>query len=95
MSRSLETTFRLSSPLRDFCGGAAQLAVSAPTIRAALAQIAASHPELHRSICDETGAVRRHVNLFINTSDVRDLDGLDSALAPGDVVTVLPSVSGG
>jgi molybdopterin converting factor small subunit len=95
MPRSLETTFRLSSPLRDFCGGVAQLSVSAPTLRAALAQFAVEHPELYRSICDETGAVRRHVNLFINTSNARDLDGLDSALAPGDVVTVLPAVSGG
>lgn len=95
MARSLQTTFRLSSPLRDFCGGAAQLPVSAPTIREALRQIAVSHPELYRSICDETGAVRRHVNLFINSSNTRDLEGLDSELAPGDVVTVLPAVSGG
>jgi molybdopterin converting factor small subunit len=95
MSRALLTTICLSSPLRDFCGGASQLFVSAPTVRAALSQIESLHPRLYRSICDETGAVRRHVNLFINSSDVRDLEGLDSALAPGDVVTVLPSVSGG
>ena len=52
-------------------------------------------PSLYRSVCDETGAVRRHVNLFVNTSHVRDREGLDTALAPGDVVTILPAVSGG
>ena len=39
--------------------------------------------------------MRRHVNLFVNASHMRDRDGLDTALAPGDVVTILPAVSGG
>ena len=39
--------------------------------------------------------MRRHVNLFVNSDNVRDLDGLDTPLAPGDVVTILPAVSGG
>ena len=64
-------------------------------LRAALEEIERSYPALHRSICDETGAVRRHVNLFVNTSHVREREGLDTALAPGDVITILPAVSGG
>jgi molybdopterin converting factor small subunit len=39
--------------------------------------------------------MRRHVNLYVNASHMRDLDGLDTQLAPGDVVTLLPAVSGG
>jgi molybdopterin converting factor small subunit len=46
-------------------------------------------------VCDETGAVRRHINLFVNSSHVRDRDGLDTPLAAGDVLTILPAVSGG
>jgi molybdopterin synthase sulfur carrier subunit len=46
-------------------------------------------------VCDETGAVRRHINIFVNDEHMRDLDGLDSAVVPGDVVTILPAVSGG
>jgi molybdopterin converting factor small subunit len=64
-------------------------------VRAALDQIALSHPRLYRSVCDETGAVRRHVNVFVNTSHMRDREGLDTALVPGDEVTILPAVSGG
>jgi molybdopterin converting factor small subunit len=69
--------------------------LSAPSVRAALVRIEQSHPGLYRSICDETGTVRRHVNLFVNSAHVRDRDGLDTALLPGDVLTILPAVSGG
>jgi len=64
-------------------------------VRGALEEIERLYPSLHRNICDETGAVRRHVNLFVNTANVRDLDGVETALGPGDVVTILPAVSGG
>ena len=47
------------------------------------------------SICDETGTMRRHVNLFVNSSHMRDRQGIDTPLAPGDEVTILPAVSGG
>ena len=82
-------------PLRATCGGAAELPLSAPTVRAVLEQLERSHPALHRSVCDETGAVRRHINVFVNTSHVRDRGGLDAPLAAGDVVIILPAVSGG
>jgi MoaD family protein len=81
--------------LRSYCGGAAELSLSAATMRDVLDQLEQSHPALHRNIRDETGKVRRHLNLFVNSSNVRDLEGLDTALAPGDVVTILPAVSGG
>ena len=81
--------------LRCRCEGAAEIALSAVSVRAALEQIERRHPELYRSICDETGSVRRHVNIFVNTSDVRDQDGIETALVPGDVLTIRPAVSGG
>ena len=88
-------TIQVPPPLRGSCGGAVELSLSAPTVRAALVEIERRHPALYQSICDETGAVRRHVNLFINASHIRDREGLDTALASGDVVTILPAVSGG
>jgi molybdopterin synthase sulfur carrier subunit len=88
-------TLWVPGPLRPACGGATELAISAPTVREALAEIERRHPALYRGVCDETGAVRRHVNLFVNSSHVRDLKGLDTTLAPGDVVAIIPAVSGG
>jgi sulfur-carrier protein len=91
------TTIRIRIPaaIRDCCGGASELLLEAASVRAALEQIEQRHPSLYRSLCDETGSVRRHVNLFVNTAHVRDREGLDTTLVPGDVVTILPAVSGG
>ena len=91
------TTILIQVPgaLRAYCQGASELRLSAPSVGAALEELERRHPELYRGICDETGAVRRHLGVFVNTSHIRDLEGLDTALLPGDVVTILPAVSGG
>jgi len=88
-------TIRVPGPLRDTVGGVAEFPLAAPSVRAALVEIQRRHPALYRSVCDETGAVRRHVNLFVNATHVRDREGLDTALGPGDLLTILPAVSGG
>jgi molybdopterin converting factor small subunit len=71
------------------------VAVTTPTVRATLDELRGTHPALYRSVCDETGSIRRHVNLFVNASNIRDREGLATPLAPGDVVTIMPAVSGG
>ena len=81
--------------LRDSCGGASELPLSSPSVRDALHQIEERYPSLYRSICYETGAVRRHVNLFVNADHIRDLQDLDTVLKAGDVIAILPAVSGG
>ena len=91
----MSIAIHIPGALRDRCGGAAELSLSAATVHGVLEQLERGHPALHRAICDETGTVRRHINLFVNTSHVRDREGLDTELVPGDVVTILPAVSGG
>jgi molybdopterin converting factor small subunit len=95
MDRPPNVTIHVPGPLRVYCDGASQLSLSAPTVRAVLEHLELRHAPLHRNVCDETGKVRRHLNVFVNSDNVRDLDGLDTSLAPGDVVTILPAVSGG
>ena len=81
--------------LRARCGVEPELSFDAPDLRHLLTEIERLHPELHRGICHETGAVRQHINLFVNTLNSRDCEGLDTRLTNGDVVTILPAVSGG
>jgi adenylyltransferase/sulfurtransferase len=88
-------TVHLPAALRRYSGGVSDLSLSAATVRGALAELERDHPSLYRSICDETGSVRRHLNVFVNSSHVRDREGLDTRLSPGDVVTILAAVSGG
>lgn len=91
----MNITVQVPGPLRDYCEGASSLSVSAPSVRGILDQLERRYPKLYRSVCDDTGAVRRHVNVFVNDSSIRDREGLDTAVSPGDVVTILPAVSGG
>ena len=91
----MSISIHIPTALRPDCGGVAELRLSAATVRAALDQLEQSYPALYRSVCDETGAVRRHVNLFVNNSFLHQREGLDTALVPGDVLTIMPAVSGG
>lgn len=88
-------TIHLTSPLRRYSGGAKRLSIAAPTVRAALEELERSQADLYRNVCDETGVLRRHLNVFVNSDNIRDLDGVDTSLAAGDVLTFLPAVSGG
>jgi molybdopterin converting factor small subunit len=92
----LETvTIHVPGALRTYCDGVEELQTSARTVRAALEDLERRQFALYRNICDETGAVRRHLNVFVNADNVRDLSGVDTKLSPGDVLTILPAVSGG
>jgi sulfur-carrier protein len=65
------------------------------TVRDALGELAARWPDLGRRLRDDTGAVRRHVNLFVDGDDVRTLQADSTGLHDGAVLHVLPSVAGG
>ena len=95
MKRTATILIHVPGQLRDCCAGARELGTEAPTVRAVLDDLERRYPSLYRGVCDETGAVRRHVNLFVNAYHIRDREGLDTALVPGDEVTILPAVSGG
>ena len=88
-------TIHVYGQLRTYCAGASQLSISAHTVRAALEDLERSQSALYRNVCDETGALRPHLNVFVNSDNVRDLDGVDTTLTSGDVITILPAVSGG
>src|SRR2546428_8613748 len=81
--------------LRLCCDGASERAMPATSVRAAFEQLERRYPSLYRSVCDDTGAQRRHMNIFVNAFNTRDGNGLDTTLLAGDVITILPAVSGG
>ncbi len=94
-TRASAITVSIPTPLRDCCRGAGELSFPAANLQAVLEELERRCPKLHRSICDETGALRRHINLFVNIHHMRDRDGLATRLAAGDVVTIMTAVSGG
>ncbi|MEZ6062028.1 MAG: MoaD/ThiS family protein [Planctomycetaceae bacterium] len=89
------TAFRIPRVLQRYADGEAELSLAGETVRQVLVAVKRQHPDLYGCICDETGSVRRHVNLFVNDSFLHDRDGLETRLEPGDVVSVFQAVSGG
>jgi len=95
MTRDTSVTIRVPAQLRACCNGASDLSMPAADLRSALEELERRFPSLYGNVCDETGMVRRHVNIFVNARHMRDRSGLDTPLEAGDVVTILPAISGG
>ncbi len=87
-------TVRIPSALRSLTGGADEVAAEGATIGALIDHVDASHPGLKDRLCDDKG-VRRHVNIYANEEDIRFLDGLETSVADGDVIEIVPAIAGG
>jgi len=87
----------LPGVLAELAGGSRKLDVDVPpgTLEDLLDALAQAHPVLVRRVRDETGALRRYVNVYVDGADVRGEQGLATAVVTGAVVQVLPSVAGG
>ncbi|MFI7064802.1 MoaD/ThiS family protein [Kribbella sp. NPDC050124] len=83
---------KLPTVLRPFAGGAERVEAHGTTVGEV---VAALDPVLRRRLTDEQGAVRRHVNIYLGDDNIRDLDGLGTAVRDGDELVILPSVAGG
>jgi len=82
--------------LREHADSCAEVPVDAADVAAALRSLTARHPRLHRHLFTELGALRPHVNVYLNRDEVRDLPaGEQTLLATGDVLLILPSIAGG
>lgn len=80
--------------MREQAGGQAEVAVAGATVGAALADLVVRHPGLESKLFDK-GKLRPFVNVFVNDEDIRFLDEMDTALADGAVVALIPAVAGG
>ena len=89
----------LPGVLRELADGHSELVVpvggEATLLRTILDAAVVTRPQLGSRIRDETGALRRHVNVFVDGQDVRRSGGLDVLVGPDAVVHILPSVAGG
>jgi molybdopterin converting factor small subunit len=85
---------RIPTILRTYTDGAKAVKADGATLSDLFGDLEARHPGLRARIVDD-GGLRRFVNVYLNDEDVRFLGGLDTPVADGDTVTVLPAVAGG
>ena len=91
----MTTAFQIPRVLRETCGGVEELSLDGQTLRAILADLKRKHPRTYSCICNETGAIRPHINIFINNSLLNGRIENDVPLESNDVVYVFQAVSGG
>jgi sulfur-carrier protein len=88
----------LPAVLATYAEGARHVPVELPepgTVGAVIATLGKTYPGVRQRVLDETGALRQHVNVFVNGESVRWLDGLATPVGPDDEVSIIPAVSGG
>ena len=91
----MAVTVKIPTQLRSATGGHAEASVDGSTVGEVLDALYAQHDGLRDRICGEDGELRRFVNVYVGGEDIRFLDGLNTPVAAGGEVTILPAVAGG
>jgi molybdopterin converting factor small subunit len=91
----MSVSVRVPTILRSYTGGAAEVTAEPGTLREVLAGLDVAYPGLAGRILDESGKIRRFVNVYVGDEDVRFAGGLDTPVAAGAHVSVIPAVAGG
>ena len=93
----MKIKFLIPTYLRPHAGGrnSVEIATQAATVREALAALWKVYPGLRDRVLDEQGAVRQHVNIFVNVDNIRDIGGLAGPVADGAEIMIVPNISGG
>ena len=88
-------TVRIPTPLRKLTDGKEEVAASGSTVGEVIANLEKAYPGIRARICDDSGAVRKFVNIFANDEDIRFLQNLDTPLKDSDELSIVPAIAGG
>lgn len=85
----------IPTPLRKLTDNQSEVQVEAATVDDLINGLEDAHSGIKEKILDETGEIRRYVNIFVNDEDIRFLDGKATQLNEGDNVSIVPAIAGG
>ena len=88
-------TVRIPTPLRKFTDGKEAVVAAGATVRAVLDELDRLHPGIKGRVCDDSGAVRKFINLFAGDEDIRHLGGLVTPIAEATELSIVPAIAGG
>ena len=91
----MSVTVLIPQPLRSLTGNLNKVTGDGATLESLVGNLEGSYPGMRERVLDESGQLRRFVNIYVNGDDVRFMDGLGTALKDGDEVSIVPAVAGG
>jgi molybdopterin converting factor small subunit len=86
---------RIPTPLRSYTNGQSEVNVSGSKISEALTDLTTRYPPIKPHIFNDGGELRPFVNLFVGENNIKDLQGIDTPVADGDRLVLIPSIAGG
>ena len=86
---------RIPTPLRPLTKGQGEVETNAASVLAMIEALNTAHPGIKDRLCDDTGELRRFVNIYVNEEDIRFLKGKETSLKDGDEVSIVPAIAGG
>lgn len=86
---------RVPTPLRKYTQGIDEVNAQGSNVKSLVEDLEKNYPGIKERICDETGKVRRFVNVYVNGDDIRFLQNLDTSIKEGDNITIVPAIAGG
>lgn len=86
---------RIPTPLRKLTGGSEEVTAAAKSVGELIGELEKQYPGIKERICDDSGQVRRFVNIFVKDEDIRFLQNLDTPLGDKDEVSIVPAIAGG
>jgi molybdopterin synthase sulfur carrier subunit len=86
---------RIPTPLRRLTGDKDEVTINAKDIRELIEGLEKQFPGVKERLCDESGNVRRFINLYVNNEDIRFLKGIETELKESDIVSIIPAIAGG
>jgi MoaD family protein len=91
----VSVTVKIPTQLRSLTDGASELDAAGATVFELIEHLESRHPGLKERLVDESGQLRRFVNVYLNDEDVRFLDGISTEVPEGASVSIIPAVAGG
>lgn len=91
----MQATVRVPTPLQKLTKNQAKVKVSSTNIRELIEDLEKRFPGIKERICDETGKIRRFINIYVNEEDVRFLQQEETPLKDGDEISIIPAIAGG
>ncbi len=91
----MSVSVRIPTPLRSITQGQAEVHGEGATVAELLASLDSQFPGLRERLCDDTGAIRRFVNVYVGDEDIRFLQGLQTPVQSDTQVSIIPAVAGG